>query len=149
MSEWYARDNSRKLKAAFRSKGKSGKPTTNKCIYGYLKKPQDKSKWIVDEEVAPVIRRIFQMTIEGIGPGRIAAALRADGVDRPGYHMAKIGVGDHQWNDESYRIEWNSSTVAKIIAKPEYAGHTVNSHPKRILQRQKCNMEAKGRMADI
>lgn len=126
MSEWYARDNSRKLKAAFRSKGKSGKRSTNKCIYGYLKNPQDKSKWIVDEEVAPVIRRIFQMTIEGIDPGRIAAALRADGVDRPGYHMTKIGVGDHQWNDESYRSEWNSSTVAKIIAKPEYAGHTVN-----------------------
>ena len=126
MSEWYARDNSRKLKAAFRSKGKSGKRTTNKNIYGYLKDPQDKSKWIVDETVAPIIRRIFQMTIEGIGPGKIAAVLRAEGVDRPGYHMTKIGVGDHQWSDESYRSEWNSSTVAKIIAKPEYAGHTVN-----------------------
>jgi len=126
MSEWYARDNSRKLKAAFRSKGKSGKRTTNKCIYGYLKDPQDKSKWIVDEAVAPIIRHIFQMTIEGIGPGKIAAVLRAEGVDRPGYHMAKIGVGDHQWNDESYRSEWNSSTVAKILSKPEYAGHTVN-----------------------
>jgi len=126
MSEWYARDNSRKLKAAFRSKGKSGKRTTNKCIYGYLKDPQDKSKWIVDEEAAPIIRRIFQMTIEGMGPGKIAAVLRAECVDRPGYHMAKIGVGDHQWNDESYRSEWNSSTVAKILSKPEYAGHTVN-----------------------
>lgn len=126
MSEWYARDNSRKLKAAFRSKGKSGKRTTNKNIYGYLKDPSDKSKWIVDEAAAPIIRRIFQMTIEGIGPGKIAAVLRAEGVDRPGYHMAQIGVGDHQWNDENYRCEWNSSTVAKILAKPEYAGHTVN-----------------------
>ncbi|MEG1926308.1 MAG: recombinase family protein [Ruthenibacterium sp.] len=126
MSEWYARDNSRKLKAAFRSKGKSGKRTTNKCIYGYVKHPQDKSKWVVDEAVAPIIRRIFQMTIEGIGPGKIAAQLRAEGVDRPGYHMSQIGVGDHQWAEEKYRSEWNSSTVAKILAKPEYAGHTVN-----------------------
>ena len=54
MSEWYARDNSRKLKAAFRSKGKSGKRTTNKCIYGYLKDPQDKTKWIVDETAAAI-----------------------------------------------------------------------------------------------
>lgn len=126
MSEWYARDNSRKLKAAFRSKGKSGKRTTNKCIYGYVKHPQDKTKWVVDEAAAPIIRRIFQMTIEGIGPGKIAAQLRAEGVDRPGYHMSQIGVGDHQWADEKYRSEWNSSTVAKILAKPEYAGHTVN-----------------------
>lgn len=126
MSEWYARDNSRKLKAAFRSKGKSGKRTTNKCIYGYIKHPQDKSKWVVDEAAAPIIRRIFQMTVEGIGPGKIAAILRAEGVDRPGYHMSQIGVGDHQWADEKYRSEWNSSTVAKILAKPEYAGHTVN-----------------------
>lgn len=126
MSEWYARDNSRKLKAAFRSKGKSGKRTTNKCIYGYVKNPQDKTKWVVDEAAAPIIRRIFQMTIDGIGPGKIAAQLRAEGVDRPGYHMSQIGVGDHQWADEKYRSEWNSSTVAKILAKPEYAGHTVN-----------------------
>ncbi len=137
MSEWYSRDNSRKLKTVFRTKGRSGKRTTNKNIYGYLKDPQDKSKWIVDEVAAPIIRRIFQMTIEGIGPGKIAAVLRAEGVDRPGYHMAQIGVGDHQWNDENYRSEWNSSTVAKILAKPEYAGHTVN------LRTQKDNYKDK------
>lgn len=126
MSEWYARDTSRKLKTVFRAKGQSGRRTTNKAVYGFLKDPDDKTKWIVDTEVAPVIRRIFQMTVEGMGPGKIAAVLRSEGVDRPGYHMAQIGVGDHQWNDDRYRSEWNSSTVAKIIARPEYAGHTVN-----------------------
>jgi len=126
MSEWYSRDNSRKLKAAFRLKGRNGKRTTNKCIFGYLKDPQDKSKWIVDTEAAPLIRRIFQMTIEGNGPGEIARILREEGVDKPGYHMSKVGVGDHQWANEKYRHDWQSSTVAKILAKPEYAGHTVN-----------------------
>ena len=126
MSEWYARDNSRKLKAAFRSKGKSGRRTTNKHIYGYLKDPRDKSKWVVDEAAAPIIRRIFQMTVEGMGPGRIATVLRAEKIDKPGYHMSQIGVGDHQWDDEKRRYEWSSSTVAKILSKPEYAGHTVN-----------------------
>ena len=126
MSEWYSRDNSRKLKTVFRAKGRSGKRTTNKCVFGYLKDPMDKTKWIVDTEAASVIRRIFQMTIEGNGPGEIARILRTEGVDRPGYHMTRIGVGDHQWANEKYKSEWSSSTVAKIIARPEYAGHTVN-----------------------
>jgi hypothetical protein len=81
---------------------------------------------VVDAEAAIVIRRIFQMTVEGMGPGKIAAALRTERVDKPGYHMARIGVGDHQWDDEKHRYEWNSSTVSKIIGKPEYAGHTCN-----------------------
>ena len=126
MNDFYARDNSRKLKTAFRAKGASGRRTTNKNIYGYIKDPDDKTKWIVDQEAAVIIRRIFQMTIEGMGPGKIAAVLRAEGVDKPGYHMSKIGVGDHQWADERHRSYWQSSTVAKILSKPEYAGHTVN-----------------------
>ena len=132
MSEWYSRDNSRKLKTVFRAKGKSGKRTTNKCVYGYLKDPHDKTKWIVDTEAAPTIRRIFQMTVEGNGPGEIARMLRAEEVDRPGYHMSKIGVGDHQWANEKYRSEWNSSTVAKILARHEYAGHTVNLRTEKV-----------------
>ena len=126
MNEHYARDNSRKLKNAFRAKGKSGKRTTNKAVYGFLKDPGDKTKWIVDQEAAPIIRRVFQMAVGGMGPGKIAAVLRDEGVDKPGYHMAQIGVGDHQWDDESRRSYWQSSTVAKILSKPEYVGHTCN-----------------------
>jgi len=126
MSEWYARDTSRKLKTVFRAKGASGRRTTNKAVYGFLKDPNDKTKWIVDETAAAVIRRIFKLTTEGMGPGKIAAVLRAEGVDKPGYHMSKMGVGDHQWDDDRYRCDWNASAVSKIIARPEYAGHTVN-----------------------
>jgi hypothetical protein len=126
MSEWYSRDASRKLKTVFQAKGKSGKRTTNKCIYGFVKDPQDKTKWIVDMEAAPIIQRIFQMTVNGMGPFQIARKLESESIETPGYHMAKIGVGDHQWNDEGHRYEWNPSTVTKIINKPEYAGHTVN-----------------------
>ena len=126
MSEWYSRDASRKLQMVFRAKGKSGRRTTNKCIYGYVKDPQDKTKWLVDTEAAPVIRRIYHLTMEGMGPYQIARKLESECVETPGYHMSQIGVGDHQWNDEKHRYEWNPSTVTKIIAKPEYAGHTVN-----------------------
>jgi hypothetical protein len=99
---------------------------TNKSVYGYLKDPQDKFKWVIDEEAAPIIRRIYQMCIEGMGPGRIATALTAEKIDKPGWHMSQIGVGDHQWNDPAHRYCWNSSMVARILSKPEYAGHTVN-----------------------
>ena len=132
MSEWYLRDNSRKVKTVFRAKGRSGKRTTNKNVFGYLKDPNDKSKWIVDETAAPIIRRILQMTVEGNGPGEIARILRSEGVNRPGYHMSQLGVGDHQWANEKYKSEWNPSTVAKLIARPEYAGHTVNLRTEKV-----------------
>jgi len=72
MAEFYARDTSKKLKAVFGSKGKSGKPLTNKVPYGYIKDPNDKNKWLVDPEAAAVVRRIFALTISGIGPYEIA-----------------------------------------------------------------------------
>jgi len=137
MSEWYARDNSRKLKAAFRAKAKSGRRSTSKHVYGYLKDPSDKTKWIVDEEVAPIIRRIFQMTIDGKGPSQIAEILMAEKIERPGFHMTRIGVGDHQWVEDKYRYEWNSSTVAKLISRQEYAGHTVNLRTEKVSYKDK------------
>ena len=68
MNEWYLRDLSRKQKTAIRVKGESGKPTTNCAIYGYKKDPENKYHWLIDEEAAAVVRRIFQLTIEGKGP---------------------------------------------------------------------------------
>lgn len=126
MAEWYARDASRKLKATWQSKGHSGGRLTNKNIYGYIKDPTDKKKWLVDEVAAPIIRRIYKMCIEGMGPGKIASTLQAECVEKPGWHMSQIGTGDHQWDDPAHRYCWNSTMVSRILAKPEYAGHTVN-----------------------
>ncbi|MDL2231984.1 recombinase family protein [Ruminococcaceae bacterium OttesenSCG-928-L11] len=126
MAEWYARDSSRKLKATWQHKGNDGKRLTNKNIYGYIKDPSDKTKWLVDEEAAPIIRRIYKMCIDGMGPGKIARVLQDEKVDKPGWHMTQIGTGDHQWNDPAHRYCWNSTMVARILSKPEYAGHTVN-----------------------
>ena len=61
MNEWYLRDQSKKVSAAYRVKGKAGKPTTNNAIYGYKKDPEDKDHWLVDEEAAAVVRRIFRL----------------------------------------------------------------------------------------
>ncbi|MCD7918952.1 MAG: recombinase family protein, partial [Clostridiales bacterium] len=72
MNEYYLRDCSRKVSAAYRTKGRAGKPTTNHAIYGYVKDPEDKDHWLVDEEAAAIVRRIFKMTVNGMGPSEIA-----------------------------------------------------------------------------
>lgn len=72
MSEWYVRDCSRKQKAQYQVRGKSGKPTTNIIPYGFKKDPEEKHHWLVDEEAAKVVRRIFQLSADGKGPQVIA-----------------------------------------------------------------------------
>ena len=93
MNEWYLRDLSRKQKTAIRIKGESGKPTTNIAIYGYKKDPTDKYHWLIDEEAAAVVRRIFRMNVEGIGPYEIARILYEDKVEAPAVYLGKKGIG--------------------------------------------------------
>ena len=127
MNEWYLRDASRKLKAAFQAKGKSGKPTGNHAIYGYKKDPADKDHWIVDEEAARVVRYIFQLAVNGKGPTIIADILRDDKIDRPSVYQAKRGIGIHKNRaDLSRPYDWGAGTVISILQRPEYMGHTVN-----------------------
>ncbi len=126
MVEWYARDTSRKIKSVYKTKGMSGKHTSSTTPYGYLKSPEDKNQWIVDEEAAAVVRRIFRMTMEGLGPYKIACTLSEERIPIPGVHLARHGAGLHQRKvfDDPYR--WGSSTVCHILKKREYLGHTVN-----------------------
>lgn len=127
MNEWYIRDCSRKQKAAYRTRGNSGKPTSNHAIYGYKKDPADKHHWIIDEEAAAVVRRIFNLSIEGYGVMQIAKILRKEKVERPSYYMGTRHQGIHQNNfDTQYPYEWSGTTVGHIIERPEYMGHTVN-----------------------
>ena len=127
MNEWYVRDSSRKIKSVLRAKGMSGIHTNSIGIYGYKKDPNDKNHWIVDDEAAEVVRRIYRMAIEGKGPYEIARILASEKVERPSYYLAQRGLGKHKTNynpDEPYT--WRGGTVADILSKPEYIGHTVN-----------------------
>ena len=127
MNEWYLRDQSRKVAAAYKVKGNAGKPTTNSAIYGYIKDPEDKDHWLVDEEAAAVVRRIFRLAAEGHGPYEISRMLTAEKVECPGYYLAVRGRG--QWKNRLEQLrphDWFGQTVLNILAKPEYAGHTVN-----------------------
>jgi DNA invertase Pin-like site-specific DNA recombinase len=127
MSEWYARDTSRKIKTAVTTKGKSGKRITVVPIYGFMLDPQDKTKWLVDEEAAEIVRRIFTMTIEGKGVQQIAKTLATENVERTSYYMKRRGfVNYNVHGGENTKYDWNAKTIADLIAKPEYMGHTVN-----------------------
>ena len=126
MNEWYARDTSRKIQSTFRSKGESGKHTASTPPYGYIKDEKDKDKWVVDEKAAQIVRRIFNLTMDGAGPYKIAKILEADKIDIPAYHQKKLGYGLHQSKNFEYPYRWCSSTIASILKKKEYLGHTVN-----------------------
>ena len=128
MSEWYARDTSRKIKTVAHARGNAGKPLSYTAIYGYCKSPDDKHVWLVDEEPAAVVRRIFQMTVDGMGPNQIARTLTAEKVEKPSYYFAiNRMVGPKPTSrDLSDPCTWFDTTIATILRKPEYAGHTVN-----------------------
>ena len=101
INEWYIRDCSRKVTAVLRAKGMSGKHTTNHAIYGYRKDPDDPGHWLIDEEAAAVVRRIFQLTIEGSGPHQIARILTEEKVERPAYYLGQRNQGTCQSRDYS------------------------------------------------
>ena len=128
MNEFYLRDCSKKIRASFQVKGNSGKPITSSPIYGYKRDPEDKNHWLIDEEAAEVVRRIYHLSIEGYGVTQIAKILMEERVERPSYYLAKKHGGwfTEKRADMSRPYDWNSSSVGHILAKPEYMGHTVN-----------------------
>ncbi len=127
-NDWYARDTSKKIKAVFNAKGKSGKPLTTILPYGYKKSETDKNVWIVDEETADVVRKVFQLCIDGYGPSQIARMLSEDMVLTPtAYQCDKNGTLSTVKNP--YR--WTQTTIVGMLEKPEYIGHTVNFKTKR------------------
>lgn len=126
INEFYLKDCSRKIKSVFKAKGLSGKHTSSTTPYGYLKSESDKNQWVVDEEAAAVVRRIFRLTLEGHGPYQICCILSAEKVEKPGYYLAQKGAGLHQSRVFIDPYNWSSSTVCGILKKKEYLGHTVN-----------------------
>ena len=125
MYEFYARDTSRKIKSVFKAKGMSGKHMTGTVIYGYLW-DEKRENWIVDEEAAAIVRRIFAMTLEGYGPYQISSRLSQEKIEIPSVHLARYGEGVNQNRAIKDIYGWGSSTIVNILKKREYLGHTVN-----------------------
>ena len=125
-SEWYIRDCSRKIKGANKIKGESGQRLTRSPIYGFKRDPEDKTKWIIDEDVAGNVRRIFQMAIDGIGIHEIARTLCREKIMRPIHYLDSSGIAiKNQRLQPELVYTWSGSSIGAIINSPEYMGDTV------------------------
>ena len=123
-NEWYARDTSKKIRAVFKAKGNSGKHLTTNPPFGYKKDPNDKDKWIIDDEAADTVRRIFQMYVDGYRISEIGHKLTEEKVETPILYYMNRGIKTNARSE--YPEIWDSMSIKYILDQTAYAGHTVN-----------------------
>ena len=123
-NEWYARDTSKKIRAVFKAKGNSGKHLTTNPPFGYKKDPNDKDKWIIDEEAATTVRRIFQMYVDGYRISEIGHKLTEEKVETPILYYMNRGIKTNARSE--YPEIWDLMSIKYILSQTAYAGHTVN-----------------------
>lgn len=123
-NEWHAKNTSDKVRKVFKSKGKSGKPLTSNPPFGYMKSPDDKYQWIIDEPASEIVKRIFKMCVSGMGPSQIANKLSAEKVPTPTEYW--ISVGRKCGKPPSVPFHWCPAMIANILKRQEYCGDTIN-----------------------
>ena len=128
MSEWYAKDISKKVKTGIKTKGMSGKPIATEALYGYVKSPDNKDFWIIDEEAAGVVRLIFRLFLDGKNRNQIAVYLTQAQIPTPTFYMKERGRGTckNRALNEANRYKWNKATLTHILTRQEYCGDVVN-----------------------
>lgn len=132
VNDVYAKDISRKIISAFRTKQRNGEYIGLVAPYGYLKSGENKNKFVVDEETAPVVRKIFRLYLEGRGMDAIARILDGEGIDSPRKYRHRIGVT----KSDRYRdSRWGRSAVKTILTNRAYMGDMVQGKVKQEL----CN----------
>ena len=124
-NEWYARDISKKRRISNKIKGNAGEPM-GQPPYGYMKDLDNPKRWIVDDEAAQVVKRIYSMTLDGLGTEQIAAQLEKDGILTPRAYWLQKGVKRPGKGKQLPPTRWNSSTVTKILSLQEYCGDILN-----------------------
>lgn len=124
INEWYAKDTSKKVKAVLRAKGMSGKHVSPVPPYGYKKDERDKTKWVIDEEAAWVVREIYRLYLEGAGTKEIADILTARGIETPIIYFKRRGMPVRSKSEVP--DVWSMATVAGILKQEAYTGCTVN-----------------------
>ena len=141
-NEFYAKDTSRKIRAVFKAKGLAGKPLCTNPPYGYIKDPEDRTRWIVDEEAAKVVRDIFRLCVQGYGVSQIANEISKRHIMNPTAHAKANGISipDNR-EDEDNRYKWRGSTISHLLSRQEYLGHTVNFKTYRKSYKQKKQLK--------
>lgn len=122
-NEMHAKNTSQKVRAVLKSKGESGISLANNVPYGYKKDENDKTKWLIDETPAEIVKKIFSLFIQGHGTCEIARILRERKILTPSEYNASITTNS---NNQDYRYKWCGTTVAGILDRQEYIGDTVN-----------------------
>ena len=125
MNEWYAKDISKKRRIVNKMKGNSGIPLSPPP-YGYIKNPDDLRFWVIDPDAASVVRRIYQMALDGYGLAETAAALEQDGVLNPTYYWRSKGTNRGGSKSTVEPIKWGHTTIKKILTLQEYCGDVIN-----------------------
>lgn len=128
MSEWYARDISKKVKTGIKTKGADGKPVATEAPYGYIKDPENKDYWIADKEAAEVVKLIFRLFMEGKNRNQIAVYLKEKEILTPTFYMKQQdrGTAKSKPLNEENRYNWNKATITRILKRQEYCGDVVN-----------------------
>lgn len=125
MNEYYAKDISKKRRIVNKMKGNAGVPLSPPP-YGYIKNPDDPRFWVVEQEAAEVVRRIYRMALEGYGLAETAAQLAADGVVNPTYYWRSRGTSRGGSKSTVEPTKWGHTTVKKILTLQEYCGDVIN-----------------------
>lgn len=136
-NEFYAKDTSRKIRAVFKAKGQSGKPLCTNPPYGYIKDPNDKNHWIMDEEAAEVVREAFRLCVQGYGVSQIAKELTKRHIMNPTAHARANGINSPDNRTDADDYTWGTSTVSHLLTRQEYLGRTVNFKTYRKSYKQK------------
>ncbi len=137
INEWYAKDTSKKIRAVMKAKGESGKHLTTRPPFGYMKSPDDKTRWIVDDEAAQIVKKIFALCLEGYGTSQIARILKDKKILTPFSYWNSKGQA---FKSSKNPYNWSADTIAGIIEKKEYLGHTVNfkTYKQSYKSKKKC-----------
>ena len=123
-NEWYAAQTSKKIRAVWKNKAANGKRVSSSVPFGYVKNPQDKEDWLVDEPAADIVRKIYALCLDGRGPLQIAKQLEQEKVLIPSAYYASLGRKTRKQYTHPYA--WDQKTVAGILANQQYTGCTVN-----------------------
>lgn len=147
MNEWYAKDTSNKIRAIFQARMQSGKRCSGSIPYGYRRDPEDKNHLIVDSEPAQVVRQIFELAADGLGPRQIADRLTELHILIPSAYAERFhqdNMSCHSYHDASV---WNATTVTAILERREYLGHTILG--KSICENFKTKKRRKARPEEL
>jgi DNA invertase Pin-like site-specific DNA recombinase len=128
MSEWFAKDISKKVKTGIKTKGTSGKPIMTEAPYGYIKDPNNKDFWLIDEAAAEIVRLIFGLFMDGSNRNQICNYLKDKQISTPTFYMKDQdrGTAKSRALNEADRCKWNKVTVTRILTRQEYCGDVVN-----------------------